>query len=251
MPAEPGVAAEQAGEVLHIRLHRPERANALTAGMLRQVITALEDSGPEGNGTRVVVISGTGADFCAGVDRREVTAAAADPSGRALRALNTLMARASRALGETGAVTIAQVNGQAIGAGLGLALSCDLRLGSTTARCVLPELAWHMPPAGGGGLPRLLAEIGPSRARQMLLLGTSLTAADALSLGVLHQVEPPAEIDAALEKWTRRLLRARAEDIRAAKTQFRAYAAAAALGDMTQADGDLLLGARPGHREAT
>lgn len=243
---EPQVTATRHGALLSVRLRgKPGRANALTAGMLGQLTAALEGGTGE-SGIRVVVISGEGPDFCSGIDRQEVASAAADPSGRALRSLASLMTRASRALAETDAVTLARVDGQAAGAGLGLAAWCDLRLGSTRARCVMPELAWHMPPAGGGGIPRLLAEIGPARARQMLLLGSSLNASEALACGLLHQVEEPARMDAVLGRWTRRLLRAREEDIRAVKVQFRAYGRAAALGDVTLAEADLLLGARPG-----
>ncbi|MCL7021208.1 enoyl-CoA hydratase/isomerase family protein, partial [Vibrio vulnificus] len=90
--------------------------------------------------------------------------------------------RVCDSLASTSAVTIARVHGRAIGAGLALAVFCDLRAGADTSRFRLPELAVGLPVAWGGALPRMLQESGAARTRELILTGEGFDAATAREL---------------------------------------------------------------------
>jgi enoyl-CoA hydratase len=94
-------------------------------------------------------------------------------------------------------VTIAAVNGYALGGGLELALACDLRVASDTAKLGLPEVLLGVLP-GGGGTQRLPRLIGPARAKQMLFTGRHVGADEALSFGLVDRVVPGDAGDEAL-----------------------------------------------------
>lgn len=93
--------------------------------------------------------------------------------------------------------TIAAINGLALGAGLEMALCCDIRIASERAKLGLPEIKLGLFP-GGGGTQRLPRLIGKAKAKELIFLGEPVSAAEALRLGLVNQVVPDA-LDAALE----------------------------------------------------
>ncbi|MFJ4989333.1 enoyl-CoA hydratase/isomerase family protein [Streptomyces sp. NPDC088732] len=226
------------GPVLDIELHDPGQGNAVTETMLDELLAVLTTAEP---GVRVIVLSGAGDDFCLGGDRTEYAGFLDhDPTGGGIRASATKGRLVCEALSGNSAVTIAKVHGKAIGAGLGLALACDLRVGSDTASFRLPELALGLPTAWGGLLPRLLNEVGAARVRELVLTGRSFDAHEALSLSVLQKVVPENRLDDAVAAWARPVVRRPEGALRVTKTLLNSYTAPTRLADASALDAELM-----------
>ncbi|MGW7201310.1 enoyl-CoA hydratase/isomerase family protein [Streptomyces chryseus] len=232
------VAVEHNGSVAHLRLNRPGEGNTLNSNLLEALIEALAGERRRSE-TRVVVLSGSGDTFCAGADMAEFKSeAATDPSGKAVRRLLGLGREACRALSRPDVITIAQIHGKVTGAGVTLALHCDLRVSSDTATYRLPELLLGFPPVGSGTSARLLNEIGASRLRQMILLGDRIDAAVAHTYGIAHHLVPAAELGTAVRRWSRRLSRSDETATRTALRFLAASESASRLGDITAFEDD-------------
>jgi len=240
----PSLDLEREGPILRVWLDRTERRNALDGPTLEQ-IEALFRSLASDFGTRVVVLGGRGAGFCAGADRRsppgaERLASASDASDRERRYVAQLGLRACRAIQDAEPVTLARVHGHAIGGGLALALACDLRLASDDAVFHVPEVDLGVPLTWGASA-RLVHEVGAARAREIILLCERIDARRAERWGLVHRVVPAERLDAEVDAWARRLAAKPEVAVHMTKTQFRAHANRAVLGDVTEGDGDLLL----------
>ncbi|AJC54072.1 MULTISPECIES: enoyl-CoA hydratase/isomerase family protein [Streptomyces] len=228
------------GPVLRVRLNSPETGNAVSGLILDELLTVLGALDDE-TGIRVLVLSGEGDDFCLGGDRSEFPELLAqDSGGLALRALGNKARRVCDALATTDVVTIARLHGGVVGAGVGLAIFCDLRAGADTCRFRLPELGLGVPPAWGGIMPRLLNEVGAARVRELILTASTFDAATARELSILHTVVPEDELDAAVARWTRPLVRRSPTALRTAKVMMNAYGNANRLADATLFDAELL-----------
>ncbi|MEU4096880.1 enoyl-CoA hydratase/isomerase family protein [Streptomyces sp. NPDC026673] len=226
------------GPILHVELHEPGYGNAITEAMLDDLLAVLGTPDPS---VRVIVLSGSGDDFCLGGDRTEYDASLRhDPTGSGVRTSTAKARLVCEALSANAAVTIAKVHGKAIGAGLGLALACDLRVGAETASFRLPELALGLPTAWGGLLPRLLNEVGAPRVRELVLTGRAFDAREACSLGILQKVVPENELDKAVDEWARPVIRRPEDALRITKTLFNAYAAPTRLADASALDAELM-----------
>lgn len=177
---------ERQDEISFVTIDRPERRNALdstAAGALAEAITEAGES------ARVVVLTGAGEAFCAGGDLNELerwSTLDADEVGRALYGSFQAMVRAIRS---SSAVVIAAINGAAVGAGMDLALACDLRVAAEGAKLgqVWVRLG-VIPGTGGAWLTQALA--GPTRAAELLLTGELITAEQALEVGLVNRVVP-------------------------------------------------------------
>lgn len=174
------------GTVAHLELVNPP-LNLVTRELLEgldEALATLESAAP--GDVRAVVVSGRGdRAFSAGSHVGEFEAQRG-PGGRDRLAFE---ARVSRRLADLPMPTIAAIEGNALGGGLELALSCDLRVASERARLGLPEVRLAVIP-GAGGTQRLPRVVGPARARQMILTGQVLTAAEAERIGLVHEVVP-------------------------------------------------------------
>ncbi len=173
---------EQQNALVRLTLHRPSSANAYTAAMLAQLDESLHriEADPD---VATVVITGAEKWFCAGADHRERDA-------RDWRSVVELpSARVFQRLARCPAVTIAAVNGAAVGGGLELAMATDLRIACATATFALPELELGLLPAAGG-IDRLPELVGPMAARQLILGGVVWTADDAFRHGLILDVAP-------------------------------------------------------------
>jgi len=239
--SRPGLLVEQHGACLRLRMNRPQEGNVLDAGMVRALLAAYASlhERPE---VRVVTLSGAGPDFCQGADRGELAALGQDEARR----VSELGRRLCDAISGADAVTVVRVQGRVTGAGLGLMLACDLRLAGPDAVFRLPELLLGVPPCWGGAGPRLLAEIGPARTHELILLGDRLDAAEAVRIGLVNRVGTDAELDAITARWTGRLARNRASATRIARAQLRAYGRRTALGDLAELESILLATASNG-----
>ncbi|WP_043268304.1 enoyl-CoA hydratase/isomerase family protein [Streptomyces sp. CT34] len=234
------LVVQRENAVLTVRLNTPESGNSLSEPLLDDLLTVL-GAVQDDPGIRAVVLSGAGADFCLGADRQEFAESlAADPAGTGLRVLGNKARRVCEALSTTGAVTIARLHGGVIGAGVALAVFCDLRAGADTCRFRLPELAVGVAPAWGGVLPRLMNEAGAARIRELILTAGNFDAATAKELSLLHTVVPEEELDSAIARWTKPLVRRSPSALRTAKLMMNAYANANRLADASLFDAELL-----------
>ncbi len=172
-----------------VTVNRPDKLNALNAvakDELRMLFTALR-SDPL---IDAVVITGAGEKaFVAGTDIRELTALDA-ASGVEFASRGQAVFDLIEQLDKP---VIAAVNGYALGGGCELALACHLRLASEKARFGQPEVSLGIIP-GYGGTQRLTRLIGEGRALEMILTGVQVDAAEALRIGLVNKVFPPAEL---------------------------------------------------------
>lgn len=165
------------GPVARITLDRPP-LNILHTAMLEELAAAAAAAAaaPE---TRVVLVAGEGKAFCAGVD-------VADHTADRVEAMIHAFTGAIRALRAVPVPVVAAVHGPALGGGCELALACDLVLAREDARLGQPEIRLGVfPPAAAALLPRL---IGRQRALDLLLTGRSVTAEEALRIGLVARV---------------------------------------------------------------
>lgn len=193
-PAEGSVLHWREGAIAQLRLNRPQALNAVDIAMTQALRAAAEQIADD-PAVRVLVISGAGRAFQAGGD---VAAMAADPVN-AGRGLIDAMHGTIRALNRLRCPVIAQVQGAAAGAAIGLLSACDLVIAADDARFSLafPALGASADSSSTWGLPRLM---GLRRALRFALLGESLSAAQALEQGLVSEVVPAAELAATVER---------------------------------------------------
>jgi enoyl-CoA hydratase/carnithine racemase len=182
------VLVNQTGEASLITLNRPEKRNALSSEMLRELVDALTDAGRRTDGA-VIVLTGAGSAFCSGDDLSEAARADAEAFDESI----ALLQEATRILVESKSASVAALNGPAIGGGLELALACDVRIAAETAVFACPEVAWGLVCTNGASV--LLPEyIGLGRARDMLLTGRPYDAEWALAAGLVTEVVSPNQV---------------------------------------------------------
>lgn len=171
--------------VARLVLDNPTQRNAMSEDMTRSWVAAVEEiaSDPE---VRVVVVTGSGTAFCSGGDPRWI-AGEPDASVDRLRTRMIAFYRAWLSIRRLEVPTIAAVNGPAVGAGLCLALACDIRYAAAGARLSAPFVRLGMNP--GMASTYLLPDVvGPAIARELLLTGRAVDADEALRLGLVSQV---------------------------------------------------------------
>jgi len=166
-----------------VRLDRP-RANALSSTVLSQLASVAEalTARPPG----AVVLWGGERIFAAGADISELGGGGPEQVAANFHGALGALAALPRA-------TIAAVNGYALGGGLELALACDLRVCAEDARFGLPEVLLGVIP-GGGGTQRLPRLVGSARAKELIFTGRQVRADEALAIGLVNRVVPPAEV---------------------------------------------------------
>lgn len=190
--ADPPVLTERRGAVATVTLNRPEAGNALTVAAKTALLAELVRLGGEGS-VRAVVLTGAGRAFCTGQDLVEHQQALTGDRASAVDTVREHYAPIIRALTGMPKPVIAAVNGACAGAGLGLALACDLRVAAAGARFATAFTGIGL--TADAGLSRSLQRaIGSSRAAGLLLLGTPVGAQEALEMGLVHRVVPPEEL---------------------------------------------------------
>ena len=170
----------QAGDVWWVTLNRPEKANALTAAMLQELVEISEAA----QAARAVIITANGSVFSAGADLDEMHAGLAT---------SPLWERLSRAIAALPGLSIAALNGTLAGGAMGMVLACDIRL-------AVPATLFFYPVMKRGFLPqpsdsqRMQALIGPARTKLILMAGQKLTAQQALQYGLIERVVEPDQL---------------------------------------------------------
>ena len=179
---------ERRGDVLELTLHRPEALNAFTVEMHEAMAEALREAADPA--IRAVIVTGAGRAFCGGQDLEEATAPDSKGPGHRLGTYYNPNLLALRALDKP---VIAAVNGAAAGAGMGLALACDVRLLAEGATFVPAFSAIGLAPDSGTSW-FTVALLGYSRAFAWLTSGRRMGADEALELGLADEVVPVEEL---------------------------------------------------------
>ncbi len=171
-----------------LTLDNPDQRNAMSEPMTASWVSAIDELAGD-RSVRVVVVTGEGSAFCSGGDTSWI-ASEPDATVEELRARMLPFYRAWLSIRRLEVPTVAAVNGHAIGAGLCLALACDLRYAAAGARLGVPfvKLGMH---AGMGGTHLLPEVVGETHARDLLLTGRVVDAEEALRIGLVSRVHRP------------------------------------------------------------
>lgn len=196
--ADSDVLVEVSAGVATVTLNRPDRLNTLAIDTVDRLVDALAEAAA--SPARVVVLAGAGRAFCAGADQGEMVPRDAAAWERIVRRYLDPV----RAIVTMDKPVIAALHGDAVGGGLGLAMACDIRVAADGARLGSPFTRIGL--AGcdmstGWFLPRL---VGLGTATELMLTGRLLPAAEALEIGLVHQVVDAAGFADALAAWTSR-----------------------------------------------
>ena len=184
--SEPLVAVERREDGVAVLRLQNGKVNSLSSKVLSELRDAAESltANPPG----AVVVVGSDRIFAAGADISEF----AGPDEA--RSIGRLFFEALNAVAAIPRVVIAAVAGPALGGGCELALACDLRVCSTSAKFGQPEILLGIIP-GGGGTQRLARLVGPSRAKDLILSGRQVRADEALRIGLADEVVEPDELE--------------------------------------------------------
>src|SRR6202790_81324 len=173
------------GEIAKITLNRPDKRNAITTTMISEILTALDVI--EKSHSRVVILTGAGKCFCAGIDL-EMLAAIAQQSPSENQEDSRRIAKMLRRIWSYPRPLIAAVNGAAYAGGCGIATLCDFTLATPEAKFGYTEVKiGFLPAIVSVFLPR---QLGEKRARDLLLTGRMITAAEAKEFGLVSEVVP-------------------------------------------------------------
>src|SRR4051794_20450375 len=182
----------QPNGVALLRLNRPPLnplSHALLAALTAEARVLADD--PD---VKAVIVAGSDRAFAAGADIEEFG------TPEDARSVSHNFRATCAALGAIPRPVIAAIAGFALGGGLELALACDLRMASDSARLGQPEILLGIIP-GGGGTQRLTRLVGPARAKELIWSGRQVRADEALAIGLVDRVVPAAELESAALAW--------------------------------------------------
>lgn len=203
-----------AGPTATLTLNRPDARNSLSVDLLDAMHARLDELEQRPEAT-VLTVTGAGKAFCAGMDLKAVASDDGLAAGLPLKLLSSLAQFCVR-LRRLPVVTIAKVNGAAIGGGCGLATVCDLAVTHADSKMGFPEVDLGVCPAVVA--PWLVRKIGAGRARQVLLSGGVMTGQRAFELGIVNHVVPTAaHLDSACDEIAGRLATGGPSALRATK----------------------------------
>ena len=184
------VLIEKRGRIAIVTVNRPDKLNALNTQTRRDILEALDQLELDEE-IRVVVITGAGQKaFVAGADISEFAGKTAVDQRAVMKGR-----RAFDAVEDFPKPVIAMINGFALGGGCELALACDIRIASKTAKLGQPEIKLGIIP-GGGGTQRLTRLVGEGKAMELILTGDMIDADEAERLGLLNYVVEPDQLEA-------------------------------------------------------
>jgi len=168
-----------AGGLWTVTLRRPDKANSLTRVMLGQIEEVVGQAARQG--ARALVLTGAGKVFSAGADLAEAHAGLA---------IDPVWERLSAAVAHLPCLTIAALNGTLAGGAMGMVLACDLRLAVPSAQVFYPVMRLGFLPQPSDPA-RLVALVGPARAKLILMAGVKASAAEALAWGLIDRIVAP------------------------------------------------------------
>jgi len=189
---------ERKDGVVTVTMNRPERKNAANGAMLRELRTTFEEieDNPE---DRCMVLTGAGGAFCSGADLSDPSGPATDPTRSGLSRMRRL-GDVALALHHISKPTIAKVDGFAVGAGLSLALGCDLIVCSDRAKLsmIFSRRGLVLDNGASWLLPRL---VGMAKAKEIALFGGMWSGEEAAAMGLVNRVMSLDELDGFVDDW--------------------------------------------------
>jgi enoyl-CoA hydratase/carnithine racemase len=200
------------GAVARLRLDRPEARNAIPAFAWAR----LAQGCGEAAGARLLILAGTSEAFCAGADLADFPALAADPN--AATAFRLAMRRGLDALRDLPIATVAAIEGPCYGAGVALAMACDMRVAGPAARFAITPAKFGIS-YPQEDVARLVALVGPGQASRLLLGAGSIDAAEAARIGLVEL--ETTDVGAAVEAFADAVLANSAESVAVLKRAIR------------------------------
>jgi enoyl-CoA hydratase/carnithine racemase len=199
MTNEPPVLYHVSQKVAHVTMNRPAAMNAMSRSMITELRKTLEQAHNDPDAA-LIVLTGAGANFCAGDDLKEAEQQTAEEF---LSLIMDLQRLTRLLMGEK--PTIAAMDGYAVGGGFELALACDFRVATTRVRMGCVETSVGMVITGGTSvlLPQL---VGQALAREFVLMADVFDAPTAQQMGLLHRLVDPASLEAEVQTLTYKLL---------------------------------------------
>jgi len=172
-----------------ITINRPQALNAMNTETINEILHLLEDAEKDEN-VRAIIITGAGEKaFCAGADTKAMKGMTALKA----RELSWMGYKLCKAIENLEKPVIAAINGYALGGGLEIAMACDLRIASETARMGQTEINIGLIP-GWGGTQRLTRLVGKTFAKELVFTGRLITAQEAYEHGLINKVVPPDQL---------------------------------------------------------
>ena len=216
---------EEHGRLATVRLARPRSRNALSRALMRE-LTACARALAERTDLDVVILTGDATCFSAGADLKDANAWADDTlSTVERREIAGTGFRLCKAWEEMPQISIAAIEGFAIGGGLALALACDWRVAAEDAFVSLPEIALGIP-LTWGTIPRLANLLGPARAKRLTILCERFAAPEALAMGLVDYTAPKGQALAKAQEVAAQTLAMPAAAVRMSKESVNAVATA-------------------------
>lgn len=183
MPTMKYIQLEPQADIAIIKINRPEALNALNTDVILELSRTIDIVGVD-DGIKAVIITGVGErSFCAGADISymvNITPITAEKYASAAQDVLNKIEKLEKPV-------IAAINGFALGGGCELAMVCDIRIASSNAKLGQPEVTIGIPP-GWGGTQRLLRIVGPSKAKELIFTGKTLSAGEAEQIGLVNKV---------------------------------------------------------------
>ncbi|HBW52200.1 MAG TPA: enoyl-CoA hydratase [Herpetosiphon sp.] len=201
------VTTEQTGAIFRITLNRPEKRNAIS-WQVGQDLRAAIDQAASASGVRVVVLSGAGSVFSAGIDLGDLMDLPNRYGEHWLRQMRTItddwQALTTR-LERLEIPTIAALHGMCLGLGLEIALACDFRIAAQGTKLALPETRLGIVP-DVGGTTRLTRLVGVGRAKELIMTGRTFSATDAERWGVVNQLADADDLNTVVQAFADELI---------------------------------------------
>ena len=230
--ASADVALERRGKIAVVTLRRPDALNAITAAMVDRLGETLQELARDSDMWVVVLTAEGQRGFCVGADLTERDAMSADQ----LVARRASLRRMFASVREIPQPTIAAVFGYTLGGGFELALSCDLIVAADDVQLGLPEARVGLVPAGGGTY-LLSRALGPARARELIFTGRRIDAEEARALGLVCEVVPREQLDAAATRLASRIASPRPSQRGSRRRRCGTHSSARVRGDRSRGDG--------------
>jgi enoyl-CoA hydratase len=232
---------ERSGPIATVYFNRPEKLNPINDKVMHEFLAVTREL-QEDDGSRVVILTGKGRSFCVGADLNMLSAGADQEKQRQqsdsarLRSAKTGW-RIMEEWERLDQITIAAINGFAVGGGLSLAMACDFRIAAAGARMWIPEVRLGVPYMWGS-ITRLINLVGVAKAKELVMTCDEVTAEEALVVGLVNQVVPLEKLPEATLAFAHKVLNKPPMALRRTKEFFKALDTNRA-GDITYADAHL------------
>jgi enoyl-CoA hydratase/carnithine racemase len=232
---------ERSGPIATVYFNRPEKLNPINEKVMHEMLAVTQEL-QEDEESRVVILTGKGRSFCVGADMNMLSAGADREKQR--QQSDSVRLRSAK-LGwrimdeweRLDQITIAAVNGFAVGGGVSLAMACDFRIAAAGARMWIPEVRLGVPYMWGS-ITRLINLVGMGKAKELVMTCDEVTAEEALAIGLVNQVVPLEKLQEATLALARKILNKPPMALRRTKEFFKALSTNRA-GDITYADAHL------------